>query len=112
MKFIWLWIVPIFGFTPVMVRYLRIQTNTNPIWKEMYSHTTGKVVSSFIPLEGPLKEVIQGTAYECVENNTFGAEYIAKHLLIQLVSYEVNNGVHDMVNHGVHEVVNKFTVHV
>lgn len=118
MKFLWLWIIPVFGFSPVMVRYLRIQTNTNTFWKEMYSHTAGKVVSSLIPIEGPLKEVIQGTAYECVEKNTCVPEDLAKHLLIQLVSYEVNNGVHEIVNNGVHEVmnhgvelVNKITVH-
>jgi hypothetical protein len=118
MKFLWLWIIPVFGFSPVMVRYLRIQTNTNTFWKEMYSHTAGKVVSSLISIEGPFKEVIQGTAYECVEKKTFGAEDVAKHLLIQLVSYEVNQGVHEIVNQGVQVVnqgvqaVNKITVHV
>ncbi len=88
---------------PVVVRYLRIQGNTNQFLKELYSHTTGKVVSSFIPLDGPVKEIIQGTVYDCVENRTLLAEYVAKHLLIQFISYEVNDGVHEIVKQITHK---------
>jgi hypothetical protein len=97
MRFSWLFVLPTFGLRPAVIRYLRIQGNTNAFLKELYSHTTGKVVSSFVPLDGPVKEILQNTVYECVENRTLIAEYVAKHLLIQMISYEVNEGVHEMV---------------
>ena len=96
MKIGWLCVLPALGWNPSVVRYLRIQGNTNVFLKEICSHTTGKVVSSFVPLEGPVKEILQGTVYECVENRTILAEYVAKNLLIQMISYEVNEGVHEV----------------
>ena len=102
----WLFLVPgigqAIGLSPVVVRYLRIQGNTNTFLKELYSHTSGRVLSSFIPLEGPVKEIIQSTVYDCVENKTLLAEYVAKHLLIQFISYEVNDGVHEIVKQITH----------
>jgi len=95
-------IIPVFGWSPVVIRYLRIQGNTNTFLKDLYSHTTGKVVSSFIPIEGPLKDIIQGTVYECVENKTILAEEIAKQLIIQMVSYEVNQEVHELFKEVTH----------
>lgn len=93
-----MFILPIFGWSPVVVvRYLRIQGNTNSFLKELYSHTTGKVVSSFVPLDGQFKEIVQGAVYECVENKTLLAEYVAKQLVIQFISCEVNDGVHELV---------------
>jgi len=96
MKIWWFFTLPVFGWSPVVIRYLRIQGNTNSFLKDIYSHTTGKVISSFIPIEGPLKDIIQGTVYECVENKTFLAEHIAKHFIIQIISYEVNEEVHEI----------------
>ena len=89
-------------WSPVMVRYLRIQGSTNTFLKELYSHTTGRVVASFVPLDGPVKEIIQSTLYDCVENRTLLAEYVARHLLIQMISYEVNEGVHQVVKQITH----------
>ena len=102
----WICVVPLASGLysgPVMIRYLRIQGNTNLFLKELYAHTTGRVVSSFIPLDGPVKEIIQGTIYECVENKTLLANYVAKHLLIQFISYEVNDGVHEIVKQITHK---------
>jgi hypothetical protein len=50
MKIGWLLVLPALGWNPAVVRYLRIQGNTNVFLKEICSHTTGKVVSSFVPL--------------------------------------------------------------
>lgn len=102
----WLCLIPMASglySAPAMVRYLRIQGTTNTFLKELYSHTTGKVVSSFIPLDGPVKEIIQSTVYDCVENKTLVAEYFAKHLLIQFISYEVNDGVHEIMKQITHK---------
>lgn len=102
----WLGLIPMASGLysgPVVVRYLRIQGTTNTFLKEVYSHTTGRVVSSFIPLDGPVKEIIQSTVYDCVENKTLLAEYFAKHLLIQFISYEVNDGVHEIVKQITHK---------
>ena len=88
--------MPVVGFSPVVLRYLRIQGNTNPFLKEVCRHTTGKIVSSFVPMGGPIEDILRDTVYECVENRTVLAEYVAKHLLLQCISHEINDGVHEV----------------
>lgn len=88
--------MPVVGFSPVVLRYLRIQGNTNPFLKEVCLHTTGKIVSSFVPMGGPIEDILRDTVYECIENRTVLAEYFAKHLLLQIVSHEINDGVHEV----------------
>lgn len=96
MKLLWFVLAPIMGFSPVVLRYLRIQGNTNPFLKEVCSRTTGKIVASFIPIHGPMEDILKDTVYECVENRTVLAEYVAKHLLLQCISHEINDGVHEV----------------
>jgi hypothetical protein len=96
MKFTWFILMPVVGFSPVVLRYLRIQGNTNPFLKEVCRHTTGKIVSSFVPMGGPIEDILRDTVYECVENRTVLAEYVAKHLLLQCISHEINDGVHEV----------------
>jgi hypothetical protein len=100
MKFWWLFLMPSVGLSPVLFRYLRIQGKTNPFLKEVCSHTTGKILSSFVPLDGvgPLQDIIKDTVYVCVENKTLIAEYIAKQLLVQFISHEINDGLHEVVD--------------
>ena len=95
MKFVWFVLIPVVGFSPVVLRYLRIQGNTNPFLKEVCSHTTGNIVSSLVPM-GPVHEILKDTVYECVENRTLLAEYFVKQLLIQCISHEINDGVHEV----------------
>lgn len=95
MKALWLILFPVIAWSPVVVRYFRIQGNTNPFLKELYSHTKGKVISSFIP-DVPFKEVFQGTIHDCVDK--LDVEYIAKHLVTQFISYEINDGIHSVVH--------------
>jgi len=95
MKALWLVLLPVIGWSPAVVRYFRIQHNTNPFFKELYSHTKGKMLSSLIP-DVPFKEVFQGTIHDCVDK--IDAEYIAKHLATQFISYEINDGIHKMVH--------------
>ncbi len=96
MKFIWFVLMPVVGFSPVVLRYLRIQGNTNPFLKEVCRRTTGKLVASFVPMGGPIEDILRDTVYECIENRTVLAEYFAKHLLLQFVSHEINDGVHEV----------------
>ena len=96
MKFIWFVLMPVVGFSPVMLRYLRIQGNTNPWLKEVCRRTTGKIIASFVPMGGPMEDILKDTVYECIENRTVLAEYFAKHLLLQFVSHEINDGVHEV----------------
>lgn len=96
MKLVWFILVPIMGFSPVVIRYLRIQGNTNPFLKEVYTHTTGNLAASFVPM-GPIQDILKDTVYECVENRTILAEYFAKQLLIQFISHEINDGVHEVL---------------
>ena len=97
MKRLWFVLAPIMGFSPVVLRYLRIQGNTNPFLKEVCSRTTGKIVASFIPIHGPMEDILKDTVYECIENRTVLAEYVAKHLLLQCISHEINDGVHEVL---------------
>jgi hypothetical protein len=58
---------------------------------------------------GPIEDILKETVYECVENRTILAEYFAKHLLLQsiccckafvaakhlllqIVTHEINDG--------------------
>jgi len=103
MNWSWIWLfVPVAGFSPVWCRYLRIQGKTHPFLKEVYSHTTGKIVSSFVPLEGTLPDILKDTLYECIENKTLVAEYVARQLLLQLISHEINDGVHEVLKRITH----------
>ena len=100
MKFVWFLLMPVWGFSPVIVRYLRIQINTNPFLKEVCKRSTGQIVSSFIPM-GILmghEDILKDTVYECVANRTVLADYVVKHLLLQFVSHEINDGVHEVFN--------------
>ena len=96
MKFTWLVLMPVVGFSPVVLRYLRIQGNTNPFFKEVCRRTTGQIVASFVPT-GPMEDILKDTVYECIENRTVIAEYVVKHLLLQLISHEINDGVHEVL---------------
>jgi len=102
MRFVWFVLMPVIGFSPVVLRYLRIQGNTNPFLKEVCSRTTGKIVASFIPIHGPMEDILKDTVYECVENRTVLAEYVAKHLLLQCITHEINDGVHDILHKVTH----------
>jgi hypothetical protein len=97
MKFGLFFLMPVVGFSPVLLRYLRIQGKTNPFLKEVCRHTAGKLVVSFIPICGPIEDIVKDTVYECVENRTILVEFIAKHLLMQLISHELSDGVHEVV---------------
>ena len=96
MKFVWMILMPVVGFSPAVMRYLRIQGNTNPFLKEVCCRTTGKIVASFIPIHGPMEDILKDTLYECIENRTLMAEYVAKHLLLQCLTHEINDGVHEL----------------
>ena len=100
MRVMWLFLLPATSWSPVLFRYFRIQGNTNPFFKELYSNTKGKVIASFVP-DVPFKEVFQGTLHDCVDNRT--AEFVAKHLVTQFISYEINDGVHKIV----HKILDK-----
>ncbi len=89
--------VHVVGLSPVVLRYLRIQGKTNPFLKEVCAHTTGKICASFVPIELPFQEVLKDTLYECVENRSVMAEFVAKQLLMQFISHEVNDGIHEVV---------------
>lgn len=95
MKVFWLILWPVVSWSPVVFRYLRIQRNTNPFFKEVYSHTTRRILSSFVP-DVPFKEVFQGTVYDCVDNRT--VEFVTKHLVTQFISYEINEGIHTIAH--------------
>jgi hypothetical protein len=94
MKAFWLFMLPVVGWSPVVIRYFRIQRNTNSFLKEVCLHTKGKVLASFVP-DVPFKEVFQGTL-ECVDNRN--VEVVAKHLVTQFISYEINDGIHKIVH--------------
>jgi len=95
MKALWLYLLPCMGWSPAVVRYFRIQRNTNPFFKEVYSNTKGKILASFLP-DVPFKEVIEGTIRDCVDKQD--VEFVAKHLATQFISYEINEGVHKFVH--------------
>ena len=100
MKALWLWILPGLCWSPVVVRYFRIQQNTNPFFKEVCSNTKGKILASLVP-DVPFKEVIEGTLRDCVDKQDI--EFVAKHLMTQLISYEINDGLHKIV----HDILEK-----
>ena len=98
----WLWFWMLFewstAWSPAVIRYLRIQSNTNPFLKELCRHTSGTLMASLVPLDVPFQDILKDTVYECVENRTIMAEYVAKHLLLQCISHEINDGLHEVVN--------------
>ena len=100
MKAFWLLILPAMSWSPVVVRYFRIQRNTNPFFKEVYLTTKGKILSSLLP-DVPFKEVLQGTIHDCVDKQD--VEFVAKHLVTQFISYEINDGIHKIV----HNIIDK-----
>ena len=95
MKALWLLLLPVISLSPVVIRYFRIQRNTNPFLKEVCSHTKGRVVASFLP-DVPFKEVFQGTIQECISKQD--VELVGKHLVTQFISYEINDGIHKIVH--------------
>jgi len=95
MKALWLFLLPAIGLSPVVIRYFRIQRNTNPFLREVYFHTKGKILSSFLP-DVPFKEVFQGTIQECVTKED--VELVGKHLVSQFISYEINDGLHKVLH--------------
>ena len=104
----------------VVVRYFRIQGTTNPLFKEVYSHTAGKVVSGFVS-----DPILQDTVYEFVTDTTHEVSrldlsmdlakvdlsvdpaksiletkvgkqltYFVQHLVIQTISHEISDCIH------------------
>ena len=96
---------------PVMLRYMRIQSK--PFLNQLYTHTTSKVMSSFVPHDTQVLSVLQDTVYEFVENKTLSIDldpkevttFLVRHFVIQAITHEVNDVVHDVVN----EAVKKMT---
>jgi len=95
MKVIWLFMFSAMGWSPVVVRYFRIQRNTNRFLKDVCFHTKGRILSSFLP-DVPFKEVFQSTIHDCVDKQD--VEFVAKHLATQFISYEINDGIHKIVH--------------
>jgi hypothetical protein len=88
---------------PVAVRYMRIRTR--PFLNQVYSHTTSKVVSSFVPHDTPALSMLQDTVYELMENKTQYTlvskdipVFLLRHFAIQAITHEVNDLVHEIVN--------------
>ena len=104
MKALWLWIMPGMCWSPVMVRYFRIQHNTNPFFKEVCSNTKGKILASFLP-DVPFKEVFEETLRDCVDKQD--VEFVAKHLLTQFISYEINDEFHHILHKVLHDFLEK-----
>jgi hypothetical protein len=75
---------------PVFHRYLRIQHSTNPLVRELYRHIRGKIMASFIP-----ESVFQDTVYECAEANQVQATYFVQHLVLQIISHQIADYIHD-----------------
>lgn len=100
MKFVCFFLVPVWGFSPVIFRYLRIKVTTNPMLKEVGRRSTAQIVASFIPgLPMGHEDILKDTVYECVANNsTVLAGYVAKHLLLQFMSHEINDGFHEALH--------------
>ncbi len=88
---------------PVMMRYMRIQSK--PFLNQLYTHTTSKVMSSFVPHDSAALSVLQETVYEFIENKTLSVDldpkeattFLVRHFVIQAITYEVNEVVHDVV---------------
>jgi len=86
---------------PVMMRYMRIQSK--PFLNQLYTHTTSKVMSSFVPHDTEALSVLQDTVYEFMENKTVSLDpkeattFLVRHFMIQAITHEVNDVVHDVV---------------
>lgn len=97
--------------SPVMVRYIRIQSR--PFLNQLYTHTTSKVMSSFVPHDTAALSVLQETVYEFIEKKTVSMDldpktvstFLVQQFVIQSITYEVNQVVHEAVN----DVVKKIT---
>ena len=87
--------------SPVILRYMRIQSK--PFLNQLYTHTTSKVMSSFVPHDTEALAVLQDTVYEFVENKTLSIDpkevttFFVRHFVIQAITHEVNDVVHDVV---------------
>lgn len=98
--------------SPVMVRYIRIQSK--PFLNQLYTHTTSKVMSSFVPHDTAVLSVLQETVYEFIEKKTVSMDldpkkvstFLVQQFVIQAITYEVNQVVHEAVN----DVVKKMTM--
>ena len=95
----------------VMFRYVRIQSR--PFLNQLYTHTTSKVMSSFVPHNTEVLSVLQDTVYDFMENKTISIDldpkeattFLVRHFVIQAITHEVNDVVHEVV----HEAVKKIT---
>ena len=100
-----LWLLPLVRAWecsgPVMLRYMRIQSK--PFLNQLYTHTTSKVMSSFVPHDTEALSVLQDTVYDFVENKTLSIDpkevttFFVRHFVIQAITHEVNEVVHDVV---------------
>lgn len=95
--------------SPVILRYMRIQSK--PFLNQLYTHTTSKVMSSFVPHDTEALSVLQDTVYEFVENKTMSIDpkevttFFVRQFVIQAITHEVTDVVHEAVN----DVVKKMT---
>ena len=95
--------------SPVILRYMRIQSK--PFLNQLYTHTTSKVMSSFVPHDTAALSVLQDTVYEFVENKTMSIDpkevttFFVRQFVIQAITHEVTDVVHEAVN----DVVKKMT---
>ncbi len=88
---------------PVMLRYMRIQSK--PFLNQLYTHTTSKLMSSFVPHDTQVLSVLQDTVYEFVENKTLSVDldpkevttFFVRHFVIQAITHEVTDVVHEAV---------------
>jgi len=109
----WLWITCIGTLalecpSPVMLRYIRIQSK--PFLSQLYTHTTSKLMSSFVPHDTPVLSVLQDTVYEFVENKTLSVDpkevttFLVRHFVIQAITHEVTDVVHEVVQEAVKRI--------
>jgi len=89
---------------PVMLRYMRIQSR--PFLNQLYIHTTSKLMSSFVPEDTPVHSMLQDTVYEFIENKTLApldlnpkevSTFLVRHFVIQVITHEVTDVVHEAV---------------
>ncbi len=86
---------------PVMLRYMRIQSK--PFLNQLYTHTTSKLMTSFVPHDTQVLSVLQDTVYEFVENKTLSVDpkevttFFVRHFVIQAITHEVTDVVHEAV---------------
>ena len=94
--------------SPVMIRYIRIQSK--PFLSQLYTHTTSKLMYSFVPHDTPVLSVLQDTVYEFVENKTLSVDpkevttFLVRQFVIQAITHEVTDVVHEVVQEAVKKI--------